>query len=83
MKKGFSAVDLLTKYSQLNNYFCEKLASVAELKDMSALEKEKNDLVVFSIMLLISRLVPSSFDVDKQSGMATAGAHGRTRQRWL
>jgi hypothetical protein len=66
---------LLTKYSQLNDYFCDKLASVAELKDMTALEKEKNDLVVFSIMLLISRLMPSNFTVEGEESAPTTGGN--------
>jgi hypothetical protein len=66
---------LLTKYSQLNDYFCYKLASVAELKDMTALEKEKNDLVVFSIMLLISRLMPSNFTVEGEESAPTKGGN--------
>lgn len=48
---------------------------------MTAVEKEKNDLVVFSIMLLISRLVPSTFVVEGDKVKPT-GSH-RSRQRWL
>jgi hypothetical protein len=51
------------------------LASVAELKDMTALEKEKNDLVVFSIMLLISRLMPSNFVVEGEASAPTTGGN--------
>jgi hypothetical protein len=65
----------------LNEYFCEKLASVAELKNMTALEKEKNDLVVFSIMLLISRLIPSTFSVENEAEPSSGGK--RSRQKWL
>ena len=48
---------------------------------MTALEKEKNDLVVFSIMLLISRLIPSSFTVEGDKEPTEGGK--RSRQKWL
>lgn len=61
-----SAIDLNQDFKNLLNYFAEKLA----FKD-SKLEKDKQDMVNFSIMLLLSRLVPFSFWSVQESKKAT------------
>lgn len=65
-RKGMSAIDLNQNFKQLLTYFSSKLA----FKD-SKLEKDKQDMVNFSIMLLLSRMVPFSFWSVQESKKAT------------
>ena len=51
-----TAVDLHRKHSDLLQYFTKKLEPKVAIKD-----KDRQDMTVFSIMLLISRLLPYSF----------------------
>lgn len=56
-RKGLSAIDLHQKFNDLLKYFGSKLG----LQQKTKAEKDKQDMVNFSIMLLLSRLVPFSF----------------------
>jgi hypothetical protein len=64
-----SAIDLHQDFKALLTYFSNKLA----FQD-SKLEKDKQDMVNFSIMLLLSRLVPFSFWSVQESKKATINA---------
>lgn len=55
--RGLSVWDFLSKYNELSEYFLGKLRE--GLRTIKKEEKEKEDLVIFSILLLISRLIPS------------------------
>jgi len=59
--RGLSVWEFLTKYHDLSEYFLVKLKEglSATHKGKNKQEKEKEDLVIFSILLLISRLIPS------------------------
>lgn len=49
--------EFLYKYHDLSEYFLVKLRE--GLEPVKKEEKEKADLVIFSILLMISRLIPS------------------------
>ena len=70
-KRGFSICDLLTRYDGLLKYFTGKLA---ECKSGSGKlkkeEKDKQDLAIFSILLLTSRLVPFSWAHQDEEKLA-------------
>jgi hypothetical protein len=55
--RGLSVWEFLAKYQELSEYFLTKLRD--GLRTIKKEEKEKEDLVIFSILLLISRLIPS------------------------
>ena len=55
-RKGISAIALHYYFNQLLSYFGQKLET-----STSKVDKEKQDMTKFSIMLLLSRLVPYSF----------------------
>eukprot|EP00347_Sterkiella_histriomuscorum_P008658 403344256 len=61
--RGLSVFDFLSKYEKLSNYFLNKLRDGLEYSHggikVKKEEKDKQDLVIFSILLLISRLIPS------------------------
>lgn len=57
-RKGLSVWEFLSKFHELSEYFKLKLKECLHTK-VSKAEKEKLDLVIFSILLLISRLIPS------------------------
>jgi hypothetical protein len=57
--RGLSVWEFLSKYSELSEYFLVKLKQGLQSKGTKGAEKEKEDLVIFSILLLISRLIPS------------------------
>ncbi len=57
--------EFLSKYQELSQYFQKKLAQSLEVQGTQRKEdKDKQDLVTFSILLLISRLIPSFQLVD-------------------
>jgi hypothetical protein len=55
--RGLSVWEFLSKYHELSEFFLHKLRE--GLRVIKKDEKEKEDLVIFSILLLISRLIPS------------------------
>ena len=68
-KRGFSIIELLTKFESLMTYFTSKLQECSGTNtNMPKSEKDKQDLTIFSILLLTSRLVPFSFFADEESG---------------
>ena len=61
-KRGFSICALLTRYDGLLKYFTGKLAECKSGSGkMTKAAKDKQDLAIFSILLLTSRLVPFSW----------------------
>ena len=61
-KRGISIIELFRRFESLMTYFMEKLQECAATNTrMSKSEKDKQDLTIFSILLLTSRLVPYSF----------------------
>lgn len=62
-KRGFTILKLLSKFESLMTYFTTKLqdCSSGQNPKMSRSERDKQDLIIFSILLLTSRLVPFSF----------------------
>lgn len=58
-KRGFSIIELLTVHKDLSAYFMKKLAECTEKAQGS--EMDKQNMIIFSIMLVITRLVPYSF----------------------
>ena len=67
-KRGFSIIELLTKFEPLMSYFTTKLQECAATNTkMAKSEKDKQDLTIFSILLLTSRLVPYSFFAAEES----------------
>ena len=64
-KRGMSIVCLISSFPDLFQYFKTKLSQlVTATKD---LDKQKQDLVVFSILLLTSRLVPYAFATPEET----------------
>lgn len=57
--RGLSVWEFLSKYKELSEYFLGKLREGLASKAAGKADKEKEDLVIFSILLLISRLIPS------------------------
>mmetsp|Transcript_4629 Transcript_4629/g.4345 ORF Transcript_4629/g.4345 Transcript_4629/m.4345 type:complete len:226 (-) Transcript_4629:320-997(-) len=57
-KKGLTTWDFFGRHHQLSEYFLKKLRE-CQGQIQGQKDKEKSDLVIFSILLLISRLVPS------------------------
>jgi len=57
---------LITEYKELFEYFKKKLSQSLTPAKQGA-DKEKQDLVIFSIMLLTSRLVPYSFATNDET----------------
>ena len=55
--RGLSVWEFLHRYEELSEYFMGRLRE--GLRKVKKEEKEKEDLVIFSILLLISRLIPS------------------------
>jgi hypothetical protein len=55
--RGLTVWEFLFKYQELSEYFLAKLKE--GLRTVKREDKEKEDLVNFSILLLISRLIPS------------------------
>lgn len=66
--KGLSVWDFLSKYQELSAYFLAKLRQGLEPGSRRREDKEKEDLVIFSILLLISRLIPSFQLVELDGG---------------
>jgi hypothetical protein len=69
--------EFLGKYQTLSEYFLRKLKEgLTACKGKIKEDKEKEDLVIFSILLLISRLIPSfqfvEFPTDEAHGDAEA-----------
>ena len=65
--QGLSVWDFLAKYQTLSQYFLGKLREgLGKDKVIGTAEKEKQDLVIFSILLLISRLTPSFQLVEEE-----------------
>ena len=58
--RGISIVNLITEYPELFNYFKSKLSHALTAKKVAA-EKERQDMAIFSILLLTSRLIQYSF----------------------
>jgi len=65
-KRGFTILDLLTKFESLMTYFTGKLQECSASKT-DKVEKDKQDLTIFSILLLTSRLVPFSFFAGEEN----------------
>jgi len=66
--RGLTVWEFLYKYQELSEYFLAKLRE--GLKSTTKKEdKEKEDLVNFSILLLISRLIPSFQMVELDSSL--------------
>ena len=64
--KGFTIYELLTRHEDLMSYFTNKLHECSVTNsNISKSEKDKQDLTIFSILLLTSRLVPFSFFLDE------------------
>ena len=62
-KRGFTILELLTKFENLMTYLTTKLQECSGLNHkLAKSEKDKQDLIIFSILLLTSRLVPFSFN---------------------
>ena len=79
-RRGFSIVELLTKFESLMTYFTTKLqeCSRTNASTVAKAEKDKQDLTIFSILLLTSRLVPFSFFADDRNGDASKQRDHRT-----
>lgn len=61
-RKGLSIWEFVTRYAELSTYFKNKLRAVRgnQAKGQQTKEvKERQDMVIFSILLFISRLVPA------------------------
>lgn len=77
-KRGFSIVELLTKFESLMTYFTNKLQECSGTNtNTPKSEKDKQDLTIFSILLLTSRLVPFSFFADEESQESQLSDHRR------
>lgn len=57
-KRGFTFVELWQKFPELLIYFKGKLSVKSGIKGE---HKERQDMTVFSVMLMLSRLIPYSF----------------------
>jgi hypothetical protein len=64
-KKGISVKDFIEKHERLFDYFLTKLGHTMETS-VTKEEKERKDLTVFSIMLLLSRLIPSPVEESER-----------------
>ena len=67
--RGLSVWEFLTRYQELSEYFLGKLRQgLLRSQGVKKEDKEKEDLVIFSILLLISRLI-HSFQLVEQDGL--------------
>ena len=58
-KKGLSIFDFVFRFKDLSNFFKDKLRECLNQKNLDKDAKDRTDMVVFSIMLFISRLTPA------------------------
>ena len=58
-KKGLSVWDFVSRFKELSDYFKGQLRDCRDQKKLTKDERERSDMVIFSILLLISRLVPA------------------------
>ena len=58
-KKGLSIWEFVQRHKELSDYFKQKLRECIDSKSLSKEARERNDMVIFSILLLISRLIPA------------------------
>ena len=58
-KKGLSIWEFVSRYEDLSDYFKGKLKDCLGQKKLNKEGRERSDMVIFSILLLISRLVPA------------------------
>lgn len=58
-KKGLSIWEFVSRYEQLSEYFKTTLKACLGQKKLSKESQERSDMVIFSILLLISRLIPA------------------------
>lgn len=66
--RGLSVWEFLSKYEELSEYFIFQLKRGLEAqKGKKKEDKEKEDLVIFSILLMVSRLIPSFQFVEFQT----------------
>jgi len=66
-KKGLSIWEFVARYEELSEYFKASLRSCLAKKKQSKEIQERSDMVIFSILLFISRLVPAFQLVDSQN----------------
>jgi hypothetical protein len=69
-KKGLSIYEFVSKYSVLSDYFKQKLRDCLEQKSQDKLVRERSDMVIFSILLFMSRLIPA-FHLTDSTNLAT------------
>lgn len=58
-KKGLSIWDFVLRYKELSDYFKGQLRDCRDQKKLTKDERERSDMVIFSILLFVSRLVPA------------------------
>jgi len=58
-KKGLSIWDFVLRHKELSDYFKGQLRDCRDQKKLNKDERERSDMVIFSILLFISRLVPA------------------------
>ena len=81
-KKGLSIWEFVHRYKDLAEYFKQVLRDCSAAKKLSKEQQERTDMVVFSVLLLISRLVPSFQLVDSEKeGELTDIVQGASREK--
>jgi len=79
-KKGTSIWEFVSRYSELSDFFKSKLqVSLAPGVKLSKSAAEREDMVIFSILLFISRLVPA-FQLTDSSNLKDEGEEGEEAQ---
>jgi hypothetical protein len=58
-KKGLSIFEFVHRFKELSDYFKGKLSSCLDQKKLGKEAKERSDMVIYSILLFISRLIPA------------------------
>lgn len=58
-KKGLSIWEFVQRHEELSNFFKSKLKECLDHKGQDKVSRERSDMVIFSILLFMSRLIPA------------------------
>lgn len=67
----------MSKHKDLSDFFKQKLREGLYLKNLKKEDRERQDMVIFSILLLISRLVPAFHLADNNNLMGNEDSKGQ------
>lgn len=77
-KKGLSIFDFVHRYKELSDYFKRQLRDCVDQKMLGKEAKERSDMVIFSILLFITRLTPAFQYSDSRNVLDEAEGQTQT-----